>query len=311
MRDYNRTLWENNKTVVDADNLNNIEDQLLIITNSMAEELERVQIIEDTLPMKANINHTHEDLATIENLDNIKNELESSINNVKVNIDNITQDIDIVKIDVKGLKTELISSIESLKLEIKEEFKKYYDHAEIEDNVLKLYSNNILLTSLQLPVGQAPTIKSICGEFLCGEEVCNDYSIESSLLNEINTLSYDKTIWQDGVTPVNATNLNKIENKLLELSDKLQELSETGVDLADNFIHTGSETPTSTKGIWIDNSDNEELAISNPIVEQFAAAIKKQQEQIAELFYITDAYLDDGLFEDDDSIAEEFDGGVF
>lgn len=311
MRDYNRTLWENNKTVVDADNLNNIEDQILVITGTMAEELERVQIIEDTLPMKANINHTHEDLATIKNLDTIKNELTSSINDVKTNVDIVTENVDTIKTDVNGLKAELISSIESLKLEIKEEFKKYYDHAEIEDNVLKLYSNNVLLTSLQLPIAQAPILRSICGDFLCGDLPCNDYPTSISSLNEVETFSYSKTIWQDGITPVNAANLNKIEDKLLELSDMLQKLSETGVDLADNFIHTGSETPTSTKGIWIDDSDNEELVISNPMVEQIAAAIKKQQEQIAELFYLTDAYLDDGLFEDDDSIAEEFDGGVF
>lgn len=272
MKDYSRTLWENNKTVVDADNLNNMEDQLLIITGSLKEEIDRVQVIEDTLPMKANVNHTHDDLAKV--------------------------------VDVDNIRIQLQSSIDSLKLEIQEEFKKYYDHAEIEDNVLKLYSNNVLLTSLELPVGQAPALQSICGEFLCGEEVCNDYPSVLSLL-------YEKTIWEDGVTPVNAANLNKIENKLLELSDKLQQLSETGVDLTDNFIHTGSETPTSTKGLWIDNSDEDEISLANPIVEQFAAAIKKQQEQIAELFYLTDAYLDDGLFEDDDSDAEEFDGGVF
>lgn len=268
MKDYNRTLWENNKTVVDAEYLNNMEDQLLILTGSLNQEMDKVKIIEDTLPMKANVKHTHEDLATTAALDEIK------------------------------------ASIETLKLELKEEFKKYYDHAEIEDNTLKLYSNEVLLTSLKLPVGQAPALQSICGEFLCGEVNCDDYP-------SVQSLSYEKTVWQDGVTPVNASNLNKIENKLLELSDRLQELSETGVDLADNFIHTGSEIPTSTKGIWIDNSDEDEVSIANPIVEQLSAALQKQQQQINELFYITDAYLDDGLFEDDDSDAEEFDGGEF
>lgn len=268
MKDYNRTLWENNKTVVDAEYLNNMEDQLLIITGSVNQEMDKVRVIEETLPMKASINHTHEDLATTTEIENIK------------------------------------TSIENLKLELQEEFKKYYDHAEIEDDTLKLYSNEVLLTSLKLPVGQVPVLKSICGEFLCGEVNCNDYPTAQSR-------SYEKTLWQDGVTPVNASNLNKIEDKLLELSQKLQELSDTGVDLADSFIHTGSQTPTSTKGIWIDNSDEEEVSLADPLVEQLAATIKKQQQQINELFYLTDAYLDDGEFEDEDDDSEILDGGIF
>lgn len=294
MKDYNRTLWENNKTVVDADNLNNMEDQLLIITGSVAGQLERVQVIEDTLPMKANVNHTHTDLATSADTSEIKGQIISMSNRIT---------------NSEASIQEAINSINSLKAELSLEFKKYYDNAEIENNILKLYSNNVLLTSLTLPVGQAPAIRSICGDFLCGELNCDDYTTTSQVLAQER--SYEKTLWQDGVTPVNALNLNKIENKLLELSLKLQELSEAGVDLADNFIHTGSEIPISTKGIWIDNSDAEEVLLANPIAEQFAEAIKKQQAQIAELFYLTDAYLDDGLFEDENNDAEEFDGGVF
>lgn len=287
MRDYNRTLWENNKTVIDAESLNNIEDQLLIITGSMFEDSERMKVIEDTLPMKANINHTHDDLATTVSIDKVKSDLENSINIVK---------------------TDLISSINTLKAEIQTELKKYYDHAEIEDNILKLYSNNVLLTSLTLPVLQNPAMKSICGEFLCGDLNCDDFP---SVMNEVSPLSYDKTIWQDGVTPVNAANLNKIENKLLELSNKITELSEQGFDLADNIIHTGATAPTTTKGLWIDNSDEDDLSIANPLVEQFAEVLSKHQEQINQLFYLTDAYLDDGLFEEENITEEEFDGGEF
>lgn len=271
MRNYNRTLWENNKTVVDAENLNNIEDQVQILTNTTIENSRDLEIVKDTLPMKANINHTHDDLATAIDIENIRN------------------------------------SIEELKTELQQEFNKYYDNAEIEDNTLKLYSHGVLLTSLRLPVGQAHQLRAICGEFLCGDLNCDDYDDYGS-----RTLSYEKTIWQDGITPVNAHNLNKIENKLLELSQKLQELSETGVDLADSFIHTGSEIPSTTKGIWIDESDTEELALSNPLIEQIATALQKQQKQINELFYLTDAYLDDGLFEDDETEdIENLDGGIF
>lgn len=286
MKDYSRTLWENNKTVVDADNLNNIEDQLLIITGSLGEEVEKIKIIEDTLPMKANINHTHDDLATIEDFNSMKIEIDTAID------DTIT---------------ELLSCIDELRTEIKNELKKYYNNVDIQGNTLYFYTDSSV-TAIQLPVAQAPAIKSICGDFLCGEQTCNDYS--TSILSE-NLITYDMTLWENGITPVNADNLNKIERNIFLLTEKVKELSETGIDLADSFIHTGSTTPSTTKGIWIDNSDEEETILSNTIVEQFAAALKKQQEQIAELYYITDAYLDDGLFEDDETIAEEFDGGEF
>ena len=261
MKDYNRTLWENNKTIVDAEYLNNMEDQLLIITNSVNNEIDKVQVIEETLPMKANINHTHEDLATTTEIEQIQ------------------------------------ASIEILKLELREEFKKYYDNAEIEDNVLKLYSNGVLLTSLNLPVGQAHVLESICGEFLCGEVNCNDYPTTQ-------TKSYEKTVWQDGVTPVNAFNLNKIETKLLELSVKLQELS-------NSLIHTGPNPPALKKGLWIDNTDRAAVSLADPLIEQLTKTIKKQQKQIDELFYLTDSYLDDGEFEDDNDDSEILDGGIF
>lgn len=286
MKDYSRTLWENNKTVVDADNLNNIEDQLLIITGSLGEEVEKIKIIEDTLPMKANINHTHDDLATIEDFNSMKIEIDTAIDDTT---------------------TELLSCIDELRTEIKNELKKYYNNVDIQGNTLYFYTDSSI-TAIQLPVAQAPAIKSICGDFLCGEQTCNDYS--TSILSE-NLITYDMTLWENGITPVNADNLNKIERNIFLLTEKVKELSETGIDLADSFIHTGSTTPSTTKGIWIDNSDEEETILSNTIVEQFAAALKKQQEQIAELYYITDAYLDDGLFEDDETIAEEFDGGEF
>lgn len=286
MKDYSRTLWENNKTVVDADNLNNIEDQLLIITGSLGEEVEKIKIIEDTLPMKANINHTHDDLATIEDFNSMKIEIDTAIDDTT---------------------TELLSCIDELRTEIKNELKKYYNNVDIQGNTLYFYTDSSI-TAIQLPVAQAPAIKSICGDFLCGEQTCNDYS--TSVLSE-NLITYDMTLWENGITPVNADNLNKIERNIFLLTEKVKELSETGIDLADSFIHTGSTTPSTTKGIWIDNSDEEETILSNTIVEQFAAALKKQQEQIAELYYITDAYLDDGLFEDDETIAEEFDGGEF
>lgn len=291
MKNYDKTLWENNKTIVDAEKLNNIEDQIQIITNTVIEDSQQIEVIKETLPMKANINHIHDNYASNTEVDSIRENIETMSNTISSN-----------QSDIEALT----NSINVLKTELQEEFKKYYDNAEIEDNVLKLYSNNVLLTSLTLPVGQAPALKSICGDFLCGDLNCDDYEY-----NTLSSRSYERTIWQNGVTPVNADNLNKIENKLLELSDKLKELSETGVDLADNFIHTGSNEPDTTKGLWIDESDEEELFIADPLLEQIAEVLNKHQKQIDELFYLTDAYLDDGLFEEEDDETENLDGGIF
>ena len=267
MKNYNRTLWENNKTVVDAEYLNNIEDQVQILTNATIENSQDLEIVKETLPMKANLHHTHDDLIS---------------------------------------NAEVISHINALKEELMLEFNKYYDNADIVGDTLNFYSNGILLNRLKLPSMQTPEVRqAICGLFLCGELNCDDYDYSP------RSTMYEQTIWEDGVTPVNAHNLNKIENKLLDLSQKLQELSENGIDLADNFIHTGSAIPSTTKGIWIDNSDEEEMSLADPLIEQFAQALRKHQQQIDELFYLTDAYLDDGLFEDEDDETENLDGGIF
>lgn len=263
MKDYNRTLWENNITIVDAEYLNNMEDQLLIITNTVNQEIDKVQVIEETLPMKANANHTHE----------------------------------VLDAEVEKLK----ASIEKLKRELREELKKYYDYAEIENDTLKLYSNNVLLTSLKLPAGQGQLIESTCGEFICGQIICNDSSTGQ---ND----PYEKTVWEDGVTPVNAFNLNKIETKISELSIKLHELS-------NSLIHTGPNPPALKKGLWIDNTDRATASLADPLIEQLTKTIKKQQQQIDELFYLTDAYLDDGEFQDEEDNenddSEILDGGIF
>ena len=57
MKNYDKTLWQNNKTVVDADYLNNIEDQVQILTLNSIKNNEKLQVIENTLPMKAAKDH--------------------------------------------------------------------------------------------------------------------------------------------------------------------------------------------------------------------------------------------------------------
>lgn len=273
MKDYDKTLWQNNKTVVDAEKLNNIEDQVQSLTIGTGDINNRLQTVEDTLPMKAAKDHTHDNYANVMHTHNEFN--------------------------------DITESIELLKTELQEEFKKYFDNAEVEENILNLYSHGVLLKSLELPVGQAPSIKAICGEFLCGESNCDD-------IVEGRAVSYDKTIWENGVTPVNAANLNKIENKLFELVEAINNLEQNGgTGTSTDCIHAGPEAPANKKGLWIDTADESTDSIDDPVLDQIRDSLKQQRLHIDELFYLVDGYLDDGLFEDSSEDENILDGGIF
>lgn len=287
MRDYNRTLWENNKTVVDAESLNNVEDQLQVLTVNSVDNNSRIAEIEITLPMKANINHSHEEYSLKEHTHN-----------------DFTTNEEFGKI--KGDVEALIAEFNKLKEELGSEFKKYFDDAAVEEDMLHLYSHGVLLKSLKLPKGQGPALASICGEFLSGDLNCGDgteYSLDRT---------YDPTLWQDGVTPVNAHNLNKIENKLVELTDKIVQIEQEGVDIGGLLIHVGPTAPTSTTALWIDNTDEDaDEVIDNTILDSIASVLQDHKEKFAELFFLTDAYLDDGEFTDTAEPENIIDGGAF
>lgn len=258
---YQKTLWENNKTVVDAEKLNKVEDGLYDLTLASIESNKAIDKLNSDLGTKANINHTHNDLATSEDLNSA------------------------------------LDALETLKAEIHQEFLKYFDDADIdENNMLNLYSNGQLIKSLQLP-GRA--LAAVCGEVLCGEVVSGE--------GLSNARSYNPTIWQDGITPINAENLNKIESKLLELAEVLENLP-TG---SGGDVHIGNSEPINKSMLWVDTEDETiDEPITNNIIELFATALQDHSTKINELFYITDAYLDDGEFEDD-SETENLDGGIF
>lgn len=273
MKNYDRTLWENNKTVVDAEKLNNIEDQVNILSLVSVDSNQRLEVVENTLPMKSNTDHEHDDLISSEELDS---ELTSTV-------------------------TILRAEIELLKTEVYKEFKQYFDDAEVVDDMLNLYSNGKLLKSVKLPKGQTSISEAICGMFLCGELNCGNTkrSLKSS------------TIWVDGVTPVNATNLNNIENKIIVLGDKIQQIIEEGVDISEVLIHVGSEAPIVTSGLWIDSSDEEPNdIIDNTILDSISLVLQEHKKKLEDLYFLTDAYLDDGEFEDEEDV-QNLDGGTF
>ena len=66
MSNYDRTQWVNNETVVDAKNLNKIEKQLYLLTESSITNSERLEVVEDLIDTKIeDVNTTETDDGTL------------------------------------------------------------------------------------------------------------------------------------------------------------------------------------------------------------------------------------------------------
>lgn len=266
MKNYDKTLWENNKSIVDADKLNNIEDQIQILTLTTARNNDRLQVLEDTQIMKANIRHTHDEL--------------------------------------HGNLVILERKFNSLIEDLNQEFGKYFDNVELEGTTLHFYSNEELKKSIELPTIASNEAIAICGEAICGEVL-----VSQGL--EKTSKSYNPTIWEDGVTPINAENLNNIENKIVELVSTVDNILANGGSV-DSNIHIGNTEPINKNDLWIDNSDEEpESTLDESVIEAFASVLREHSDQIRELFYLSDAYLDDGDFTDTEESEYILEGGIF
>lgn len=113
------------------------------------------------------------------------------------------------------------------------------DDVRLEDNVLNFYADGEIVTSITLPNQSRTT--AICGEFLCGE-----LTVGEGLEKNIREGSPK---WIDGVTPVNAQNMNEIEDKLKAHQEALNEL--LYVPLTINL--TSNKPTTIEKGTIIDS----------------------------------------------------------
>lgn len=153
--------------------------------------------------------------------------------------------------------------------EIKEMLQEKIDDVVLtENNVLEFYADGVLKKSIQLPSKFA---SAICGEFLCGELTVG----EGVSLNRVS--EYVPTEWIDNVTPVNAFNLNKIEDKLVLLSRQVE--TSLGV------IHVGDEEPDTSYEIWVDTSDVTEVTskIEDSIIDEFRSICIFLQTEITKL----------------------------
>ena len=130
------------------------------------------------------------------------------------------------------------------------------DNVELDGSILNFYAEGIIVKSIEI----SKRAVAICGEFLSGEVFVGE---------GVETLaSKTQPKWVDGVTPVNAKNMNEIEDKL------------RACEIALNELYIG-ENPPQDSVVWIDTSS---VDVLKPITDDALSEIKNTfiflQEQI-------------------------------
>ena len=127
---------------------------------------------------------------------------------------------------IKGIDyftEEDISSLKDIFSTIDHTHKNKIDDVVIEGNILKFYADNVLIKEIKLPANIDAESRAVCGEFLCGELLVGE-GLSVKARNEVFK-------WVDGVTPVNAENLNAIEEKLFKQQHYVGELPPIDTDI--------------------------------------------------------------------------------
>ena len=148
------------------------------------------------------------------------------------------------------------------------------DDVIIEENILKFYADSVLVKEIKLPTSSDTESRAVCGEFLCGELLVGE-GLSAKARDEVFK-------WVDGVTPVNAQNMNRIEDRI---EDNKLTISEHIENHPFN-IHLGENPPNDIEiGAWVDTSDIEEITqdISDSILDEFRSIFNSMQEQILSL----------------------------
>ena len=115
----------------------------------------------------------------------------------------------------KGIDYFTREDIESLKEIFSQVEHTHYnkiDNVELDGFVLNFYAEGKIVKSIEI----SKRTVAICGEFLSGEVFVGE-GVE-------NSTSRNQPKWVDGVTPVNAKNMNEIEDKLKAHQEALDEL---------------------------------------------------------------------------------------
>lgn len=95
------------------------------------------------------------------------------------------------------------------------------DLSNVEPEILKNAIENAGVSTETIDCGlfTDPALLSLTGRFLAGEYCVGQLDAVKNQMLETNTVQAGGTVWIDNVTPVNASNMNKIESKLTELEN--------------------------------------------------------------------------------------------
>lgn len=302
MRDYNKTLWENNVTIIDADSLNNVENQLSSLTAAQTKDIKDIEDLQAQMPLKASKDHTHPEYVSQQDISEIIQDvsaIEGEITAINDSIDSVEADMHGVRGSISAAREEIVALGNALQDEIRTSISEFYDNVELTDTFLEFYSNGVLKKRIELPTMISPNIAAVCGEFLSGEVLCGEGVERSTFSNG--------TTWIDYVTPVNAENLNKIESKLIELAEKIRQFESEGIPVSETFIHAGEDAPDNTNLLWI--APDESDMVPDEAMEMIASALSDHNKKILDLYSLLERYIDGGTFEDVGQ--ESLDGGVF
>lgn len=191
MNNYNKTQWIKNETLVSADNLNKIENQLDSLTINVTENLNSLNSLNNQLD---------EHLTNINNLQSDIDSLSNDIIDVNNNIASINNNINTVNEDIINLETSLSSDIDTINSNIidindnisaiNESFNSQIEDINNEINDLKEFNNTIIGTASDI---DAISIKdSIPSGFIELGELDYDYMLnhENEVKLKSNSIAY-------------------------------------------------------------------------------------------------------------------------
>lgn len=226
--------------------------------------------IDDTTTLHEEISNIKTEIKDTEV--NLEERIEDLISDVEENKAELEAEIDSLRNDVTESDNLIKDKISELELDIDNLINNKFDNVELNSNgSLDFYANNKIIKSIKLP---SKMTRAICGEFLSGELPVG-YNVGSTY-SDFNVDLDNPTIWIDNETPVNAFNMNSIENKILYLK-KLINAKASG-------YYVGTTPPQDESVLWIDTSEDEvDNALSGSLIEELMSTIKSMQDKINKL----------------------------
>lgn len=155
MNNYNKTQWIKNETLVSADNLNKIENQLDSLTVNVTNNLNSLNSLNNQLDEHlTNINNLQSDIDSLSNdIIDVNNNIASINNNINtinediINLDNsLSNDIDIINSNIIDINDNITAINESFNSQIEDINNEINDLKEFNNTIIGTTSDNDAIT---------------------------------------------------------------------------------------------------------------------------------------------------------------------